>query len=146
MGPNIQFISHLDQFRWVAVCEHGRIHLAWNNQILFLSPAELSKLGFVLDVAITEDARFQQYQWAVEPDTEHWSVPSKGVFDVWIGRYAIRLSPFDYLMFGSMISKALDEVPSYLIREQSSIRIHVEEKTDKGETAIKDTPIRFSKN
>ncbi|MEM9774892.1 MAG: hypothetical protein AAF902_09945 [Chloroflexota bacterium] len=92
---------------------------------------ELDKLGVTLDQAITDDHRFKCHREALHDETLHWSVPEQGHFVVWIGHYAIRLSPVDYLLFGSMLSKALTNVmPEILSGQYCSVPMKVEEKIE----------------
>ncbi|MEM8859274.1 MAG: hypothetical protein AAGD96_13185, partial [Chloroflexota bacterium] len=129
MCEHMHFLAQIDNFRWVAICEHGKIHLSWDHLVLFMTPGELDKLGVTLDVAITEDQRFRHHRDALQNDKIHWSVPEQGHFVVWIGHYAIQLSPVDYLLFGSMLSKALNNLmPEVLSGEYCSVAMKVEEK------------------
>lgn len=144
MCEHIHILSYIENFRWIGICEHDKIHLSWDHLILFLNPNELNKLGMVLDIAITENERFKQHRYALEHEEMHWSVPEQGHFDVWIGRYALRLSPVDYLLFGSMVSKALSDFP--LQMGVSPIAMRVEEKIERGVALSVKPDIQFSMN
>ena len=144
MCDHIHILSHIEQFRWIGICEHDKVHLSWDHLILFLNPSELNKLGAVLDVAITEDKRFKQHRYALENEDQHWSVPEKGHFDIWIGHYALRLAPVDYLLFGSMVSKALSSFPAHIA--VSPIAMKVEEKIERGVELSAKPDIKFSVN
>jgi len=124
MCNDIQFLAHLDNIRWIGICEHGTIHLYWDHVVLFLSPNELYKLGWSLDRnTVLQDAVMRQRPWWVEESSQH-----QGVFTLWIAnRYAIVFHTADFTLFGSMVCRALENLDHDHITRLSTIPIQIEE-------------------
>ncbi|MEM7335263.1 MAG: hypothetical protein AAF490_24510 [Chloroflexota bacterium] len=143
MCNHMQYLAKVDEYRWVGVCEHGTVHLTWDNMVIFLGVSELRELGFELDVAIVEDNDFSKQIKILD---EERFIQSEGFFDIWIGGYAVRLKPVDYLIFGSMISKALDSINFNMQLPPSSMAITVNAQIETGNEMFVETDLWFSKN
>jgi len=144
---HMHYLSRINNFRWAAICEHGTIHLSWDHLMLFITPGELDKLGMTIDAAITHNQHFKKYREALEDETQHWSVPEKGFFNIWVGRYALRLAPVDYLLFGSMVNKATDNLmPEMLTGKSCLVEMWVEERIESKTKIQQASAFKFSQN
>ena len=147
MCEHMHYLSQIDRLRWIAICEHGTIHLSWDHLVLFITPRELVKLGMTLDVAITQDHRFNKHKETFENETQHWSVPEEGFFNIWVGRYALQLTPVDYLLFGSLVSRAINNLTSEMLDGRPcTVAMCVEEKIEPAISVSPTPEIRFSIN
>ena len=146
MCDRIKVLANCDRYRWVGICEHGTIHLSWDHVMLFFYPCDLQKLAFVLDTAVIEQNHTAQQRRLYYQQTHQASAEQDGYFDLWIDKYAIRLMPVDYLLFGSLICQAITQLPETMIKKVSTTPISIEAKTDLGKKTTPPLRERFSVN
>ncbi len=148
MCNDIHFLARVDQMRWIGICEHDCIHLCWDHSVLFMHPNELSKLGWILDrnMVMQNASAYNQRPWL--RGTGHTNHQPDRLLTVWIAnKYAIVFQPVDFLLFGSLVSHALDEIDPYYLTQLSSIPIVIEEKSHSSSVHYPSSySVQFSKN
>lgn len=96
MCNSITTLSHSTDHRFIAVCEHGTVHIYWERFTLYLRPEEFRYLSQLLDEVIAGVT----YPWSESP--EFLEQP----FMIWVDDFALRLQGMDFCYFVDLIEQA----------------------------------------
>ncbi|GAB4582043.1 MAG: hypothetical protein Fur0022_47960 [Anaerolineales bacterium] len=105
--------------RWIGVCDHQAIHLAWDCMFLFLRPCDLHKLANTLSATRCE-----------------LDSPAEGpvLYEIWIGNCALQLMRADYLSLRSLVWEAVARLPEEIPMATSTVPMRIAEKYEREET------------
>ena len=99
MCNNIRYLAELDQFRFLAICEHEMLHLGWDHAIFYLSPDAFASLQEML-------AEIDQ--------TGHDIANSGGIYWLHLYDFALKLTPGDLKDLAQLFQQATLELPAEL--------------------------------
>ena len=113
MCDQITFLAEQDDFRFVAICEHNIVHMAWDRFTVYLQPDELMSLDSSLDRAIAGIGELVSSSEALFSDNEN------GVFLLQLHELAIRLRPDDFSLLSYMVSEAAQQLDEDIPRTEN---------------------------
>lgn len=146
MCNKITVLAKNDRLRSVGACEHGTIHVKWDHLVIFMVPSELKRVAMVLQTTVVEREATPLHPGLYRQQSDYWLAEHTGYFQVWIGPYALELSPVDYSLFSSLISRAAARLPKSKKKPKHLLKIRVVEKFDHSEDALGMPKIDFSTN
>jgi hypothetical protein len=98
MCHHFTLLAHQTDQRFIARCEHGMIHLNWDQITMRLAPIDLLRIGNVLDQL---DADMDRHLFRAGPVC---LVRDEGGYvQVWIGSSCLYLTPVDVMQVADMV-------------------------------------------
>lgn len=98
-------LAQRDSYRYVALCEHGTIHLIWGNVTLRWRPDDFAEVVCLLDKGV-DSARGTK----IGEGHNCLIHVSQGFFQLVLGSAALFLAPEDFLLLVDMARMALHQL------------------------------------
>lgn len=100
MCNHLTFLAQSGDWRYVAQCEHGTLHLTWGRQTLHLQPKDFLRVARFLEQANPGGES--------ELNDGHNSLRSNraGHFELWLLEMGLKLSPVDFLILVDIVQVA----------------------------------------
>ena len=107
MCQHLTPLARSNDFRHIARCEHGTIHLTWDLMTVYLDDDTFTGLVQVLEkgASLTKPGK-------VHHESCHVFHRELGYYQVWVRNIALNLSPADFLIFTDLAQVALAELPT----------------------------------
>ncbi|MCG8353799.1 MAG: hypothetical protein MI924_39040 [Chloroflexales bacterium] len=103
MSDNATLITHLSDQRYIARCQHGTLHLVWDQMILRLQPIDVLRLAHMLDQLHTQP---QQQLFQAGP---LWLWRSlQGAVQLGMGMGCLAFTPSDFRLFAKMATMMIE--------------------------------------
>ncbi|MEM7331142.1 MAG: hypothetical protein AAF490_03550 [Chloroflexota bacterium] len=100
----LHLLEEIDDYRFVAICEHGTIHISWNRSVIFLGQDEMLSLEACLDEAIAMGGE-------LEPHTSRpFDDAINGRYVIWIYDFAHRMDIEEFMLFTDLINRASQKI------------------------------------
>lgn len=118
MCDDYTLLTEYDKSRFLGICEHETIHLAWDHATIYFSPEEFMSLGACLDKAITDgNGNFSIEQVNFMDDL-------KPVCQLWVFNLSLALSTRDFLILTDLVGQAAKSL-SYARPRRINSQIHL---------------------
>lgn len=104
MCDRLKLLAQLDHRRWMSICEHGTVHLAWDSVSLRLN---VQRLGALVE-ALKSCAQVVRH-FRIAASHEVCVVYDEyNLYQVWVNGVGLCLAPADFQLFCRLFSEAAD--------------------------------------
>ena len=113
-------LTQYDEARYVGICEHLTIHLAWDRITLYLRPDEFASLDVCLDEATIDHANnnlFLERFGQLDDLTP--------VCLLWVFETAVSLNASEFLVLADLVAQGVQKLPPDTPRQRHP-QIHIE--------------------
>jgi len=104
MCNHITFLARSNDWRYVAQCEHGTIHLNWDRKTLHIQLKDYLRL-----VRFIEKAS-QEYEGEVNDGYNYLRQNNTGYFELWLFGMGLLLGPRDFQILVSIVREAAGQL------------------------------------
>lgn len=108
MCNNLELLAKFDEYRFIAICEHGTVHIGWDHFTLYLRPEEFVSLDVSLSQSFFSSARQLE---TVENPFEDEPICFVSIFDI-----MLRLNEASYLVLTDLVHRSVQKLPVRLPR------------------------------
>jgi hypothetical protein len=110
----LTYLAKSSDWRYIAQCEHGTIHLGWDLKTLRLRPEDFLQVGRFLEKANLG------YEGEVNDGYNYLRQNKNGYLELWLHGMGLILSAVDFLMISDIVREGVQQLqnPSRLAPKQ----------------------------